>query len=335
MENHCYGDVLLEVKGLNVSFHLRHGELRAVNGISYSVKKGEIMGLVGESGSGKSVSSLATMGLLKLPAKINSGSVTFEGRDILSAKKKELISLRGSEISMIFQDPSSCLDPVFTVGQQMIETLRAHHKHMAKPYAREQCIDLLREVRIRNPEQVMKQYPFELSGGMCQRIMIAIALLCNPKLLIADEPTTALDVTTQSQIIQILKGQQERRGMAVVYITHDLGLVAELCDAVTVMCGGHVLEQGSVDDIFYRAAHPYTQMLHKTIPRMDSASKQPFLTIEGAPHNPLNPPEGCVFHPRCPSCMDICRHSVPPKSRLWNDGHSAYCWLLEDGGGLN
>ena len=213
----------------------------------------------------------------------------------------------------------------------MIETIRAHDKLISKTYAKEKSVDMLREVRIRNPELVMKQYPFELSGGMCQRIMIAIALLCQPKLLIADEPTTALDVTIQSQIIQILKGLQRQSGMAMIYITHNFGIVAELCDRVSVMCGGYILEQGSTDDIFYRTAHPYTKLLLKTIPHMDSMKKEPFLSIEGPPVDSVSLPRGCVFHPRCPSCMDICSQDAPPKTFL-NPEHSASCWLLDKAG---
>ena len=320
-------EVLLDVEGLDISFLSQHGELKAVNSISYSVRKGEIMGLVGESGSGKSVEAYSILGLLKPPARINAGSLLFEGRDILTLKKKELEAFRGTEISMIFQNPASSLDPVFTVGQQMIETIRAHDRGISRSVAKSRSIDMLREVRIRTPEQVMSQYPFELSGGMCQRIMIAIALLCSPELLIADEPTTALDVTTQSQIVHILKGLQKQRGMAILYITHNFGVVAELCDRVAVMCGGYIFEQGTTEDIFYRAAHPYTRMLHETMPRVDSPSKEPFITIEGAPIDPFSPPGGCVFHPRCQSCMDICRQKLPPKVIVTPD-HSASCWLL-------
>ena len=327
LRNYNESDVLLEVKDLDISFYLRKGELRAVNGINYTVKKGEIMGLVGESGSGKSVEAYSLLGLLKPPAKINAGNAFFEGRDVFTMTKKELESFRGSEASMIFQNPMSHLDPVFKIGQQMIETIRAHDKNIPKSLAKQQSIDMLREVRIRNPEQVMRQYPFELSGGMRQRILIAIALLCNPKLLIADEPTTALDVTIQSQIVQILKGLQKKSGMAMIYITHNFGIVAELCDKVSVMCGGYVLEQGMTDEIFYNAAHPYTQLMLKTIPHMDATSKEPFLLIEGPPLDPMNLPSGCVFHPRCPSCMDICRQSFPPTSILSMD-HRANCWLL-------
>ena len=318
------GEALLEVKDLDVSFLTGRGELRAVKGISYSVEKGGIMGLVGESGSGKSVGAYSVLRLLKAPGRINAGSVIFEGRDILTLKKDELESFRGSEIGMIFQNPVSWLDPVFPVGKQMVETIRAHNKTVTRAQAVKQAVSLLSEVMVRNPEQVMRQYPFEMSGGMCQRVMIAIALLCNPKLLIADEPTTALDVTTQAQILQILKELRSRRAMAMIYITHNFSIVAELCDTVSVMCGGYILEQGTVDDIFYRAAHPYTRMLHKMIPKMDAPRKEPFLSIEGPPDDPFSPPDGCVFHPRCPSCMDICRHEMPPETTI-APGHKARC----------
>ena len=324
-------EALLEVNDIHVSFLSRQGELRAVNGISYSVRRGEVMGLVGESGSGKTVEAFSIMGLLKPPGKISKGNVFFEGKDILALKKREIESFRGREISMIFQNPMSYLDPVFTIEKQMIETIRAHDKDFSKADAKSRSIDMLREVNIRNPHQVMRQYPFELSGGMQQRVMIAIALLCDPKLLIADEPTTALDVTIQAQIIQILKRLQKQRSMAMIYITHNFGIVAELCDRVSVMYGGYILEQGTTDDIFYNTAHPYTKMLLKTIPRMDLSGKEPLSPIGGVPADPTALPDGCVYHPRCSSCMDICRRSFPPKSVL-NTEHSANCWLLEGEG---
>ena len=320
-------EVILDVKDLDVSFYLPRGELRAVRSISYSVKRGETMGLVGESGSGKSVEAYSILGLIKPPAKINGGSALYEGKELLALSNKELESFRGSEISMIFQNPMSFLDPIFKIGQQMVETIFAHDKYISKSAAKERSLEMLREVRIRNPEQVLGQYPFQLSGGMRQRVMIAIALLCRPKLLIADEPTTALDVTIQSQVIQILKELQRQSGMTMVYITHNFGIVAELCDTVSVMCGGYILEQGTTDDIFYRAAHPYTQLMLKTIPRMDAMTKEPFLSIEGPPLDPFDLPRGCVFSPRCPSCTDRCRESVPPKTLL-SLNHSASCWQL-------
>ena len=225
----------------------------------------------------------------------------------------------------------SSLDPVFTVGQQMIETLRAHDKTVSKSQAQETSADMLREVRISNPERVLRQYPFELSGGMCQRVMIAIALLRGPKLLIADEPTTALDVTTQIQILQILKDLQRRNGMAIIFITHSLSLVAELCDTAAVMCGGFIMERGTTDDIFYRAAHPYTRMLHQAVPRIDMPVKEPFATINVAPDDPFSTRDGCIFQPRCPVCTDQCMREMPSEATI-APGHSVRCHKIVDGG---
>ncbi|MDR1589572.1 MAG: ABC transporter ATP-binding protein [Oscillospiraceae bacterium] len=320
-------DILLEVRDLDVSFQSRQGEVRAVNGISYFVRRGEVLGLVGESGGGKSVGVHAVMSLLGTSARINAGSALFEGRDILRLTRRELASFRGREVSMIFQNPSSYLDPVFTIGRQMVETVRAHDKGISKESARALSEDMLRSVGIRDPERRMRQYPFEFSGGMSQRVMIAIALLCKPKLLIADEPTTALDVTTQAQIIQLLKELQEQSGMAMLYITHNFGIVAELCDRVSVICGGYIVEQGLTDDIFYHAAHPYTQALLKLIPRIDSPKNETPPSIEGPPVESVTLPKGCIFHPRCPCCMDVCRQNAPPQTALEQD-HSASCWLL-------
>jgi oligopeptide transport system ATP-binding protein len=236
---------------------------------------------------------------------------------------------RGKEISMIFQNPMTSLDPVFTVGNQMIETIRAHDKSVLKAEARAASIEMLREVSIRDPEQLMRQYPYELSGGMRQRVMIAIALLCKPRLLIADEPTTALDVTIQATIIQILKKLQRQHNMAMLYITHNFGIIAEICDRVSVMCGGYILEQGSTEDIFYNAAHPYTQLLLRMVPRMDTPASEPLVYIEGPPANPMGLPDGCVFQTRCPYCMEVCRDKFPPKTAL-GPGHTACCWLLAE-----
>ena len=325
-------EILLDVKDLDISFNTPHGELRAVNGISYTVRRGEVMGLVGESGSGKTVEAYSLLRLLKPPAVINSGTALYEGQDILSLGKKQMERLRGKEISMIFQNPMSSLDPVFTIGKQMIETIRTHDKSATKASATAQSIEMLREVSIRSPEQLMRQYPFELSGGMRQRVMIAIALLCKPKLLIADEPTTALDVTIQAQIVSILKRLQKQHNMAMIYITHDLGIIAELCDMVSVMCCGCILEQGTADEIFYNAAHPYTQALLRMIPHMDSPLQEPLLHIEGPPADPTDLPEGCVFQTRCPSCADVCRSGAPPRTEL-SESHVVSCWLIDDNRG--
>jgi oligopeptide transport system ATP-binding protein len=327
VENSVSSEILLDVRALDVSFDTPAGEVHAVNGISYTIREGEVMGLVGESGSGKTVGSYSILGLLKPPAKINGGSVLFEGRNILNLSKKEAAMFRGKEISMIFQNPMTSLDPVFTIGYQMIETIRAHEKSVSKAQARAASIDMLREVSIRDPERVMRQYPYELSGGMQQRVMIAIALLCKPKLLIADEPTTALDVTIQATIMQILKKLQKQHNMAMLYITHNFGVVTEICDRVSVMCGGCILEQGSTDDIFYSAAHPYTQLLLRMVPRMDTPTSDPLVYIEGPPADQIGLRDCCVFHTRCPSCMEICRNKFPPMTTL-APGHTACCWLL-------
>ncbi len=318
---------LLEVTNLTVSFPTSNGIVRAVNGISYNVKKGETIGIIGESGSGKSVQAHTIIGLLKLPGKIDNGSVIFEGNDMLKFSEREMQKLRGSRIGMIFQDPMSCLDPLFTIGWQLKETLRAHMSISLRETARI-SIAMLEKVGIRNAKQIMKQYPLQLSGGMLQRVMIAMTLFNKPKLLIADEPTTALDVTIQDQIVMLLKEIQKDTGMSLIFITHDFGIVADLCDKVYVMYGGMMMEQANVEDIFYNPAHPYTKGLLNAIPRVDSLQHQKLITIEGTPIDALHPPKGCVFHPRCNSCMAICRKKTPPQRNI-SDEHSASCWLLE------
>lgn len=303
------------------------GTLRAANSLSYDVYPGEVMGIVGESGSGKSVSAYSVMRLLKSPGKIISGSIIFDGRDVLSLSKSELNSFRGSELSMIFQDPMQCLDPSFTVGKQLAETIRAHEKlSKAETYSR--CRDILTSVGISDPEGMMRKYPFELSGGMCQRVLIAIALLCRPKLLIADEPTTALDVTIQEQIMLLLKKVCRENNMAMVFITHNFGLVADICDKVTVLYGGHAMEQGSCDDIFYKTAHPYTKGLMNAIPKADLLSDERLTAIEGVPLDPMNPPAGCPFAPRCSKAMEICHTKCPSMTKVSGD-HSVRCWYAE------
>ncbi|MBQ8830996.1 MAG: ABC transporter ATP-binding protein [Oscillospiraceae bacterium] len=319
---------LLSVNDLTVEFPMPAGTLRAVSALSYDVYPGEVMGIVGESGSGKSVAASSVMHLLQKPGRVTEGSITFDGRDVLSMTKKELNDFRGKEISMIFQDPMQCLDPSFTVGSQLMETVRAHEK-VAKAEARGRCVDVLASVGIKDPESMMKKYPFELSGGMRQRVMIAIALLCRPKLLIADEPTTALDVTIQEQIMLLLKKACSENEMAMVFITHNFGLVADICDRVTVMYGGRVMEQGSCDDIFYSTAHPYTCGLMQAIPKADLLSEERLTSIEGTPLDPMAPPAGCPFAPRCNKAMDIC-HRECPELREIAKGHRARCWLCED-----
>ena len=322
---------MLEVENLEVSFFTPVGEVKAVGGITYSLGYGEVMGIVGESGSGKSVEAFALMGILDEPGKVVGGSVKFEGADILNLSLRELEQIRGRRISMIFQNPMDSLNPVYTVGNQMTGVLRKHKPELSQAEARERALEMLRLVGITNPERRLKQYPFELSGGMCQRVMIAMSLICEPHLLIADEPTTALDVTIQAQILELMKSIKERTHMAIIFITHNLAVIAEICDRVLVMYGGHIVEQGSVEDIFYNAGHPYTKGLLRSMPRLDVEQTERLIPIEGTPINMLDPNPGCPFAPRCELCMRICVREMPSPSALGGT-HSASCWLLSKGG---
>ena len=317
---------LLEVKDLRVSFFTPSGEVKAVGGISYDLKYGEVMGIVGESGSGKSVEAYSIMGLLQSPGKIIGGSVTFEGEDILAYDRKQMQDFRGNKVSMIFQNPMTCLNPVYKIGDQLIEAIRVHKK-VSKADARARAIEMLELVGINNPERRMNQYPHEFSGGMRQRVMIAMGLICDPKLLIADEPTTALDVTIQAQIIELMKDIQQKTGMAIIFITHNLGVVAEICDKVSVMYAGHIVEQGPVDDIFYNPKHPYTWGLLRSMPRVDAEEYERLIPIQGTPVDMLNPPAGCPFAPRCDHAMKICLRKTPPLMKA-SENHVSACWLL-------
>ena len=317
---------LLEVKDLRVSFFTHAGEVKAVGGISYELDYGEVMGIVGESGSGKSVEAYSIMGLLQDPGKVVGGSITFEGRDVLAMSKKEKKQFRGTQVSMIFQNPMTCLNPVYTIGAQLMEALRVHEK-IPKAQAMERVKEILELVGITNVERRVKQYPHELSGGMRQRVMIAMGMICKPKILIADEPTTALDVTIQAQILELMKDIQKKTGMAIIFITHNLGVVAEICDKVAVMYAGHLVEKGTVDDIFYNPSHPYTRGLLKSMPRVDAKKYERLLPIEGSPVDMLDPPPGCPFAPRCQSCMAVCTMREPPETTV-GEGHCASCWLL-------
>ncbi len=319
---------LLEIKDLKVSFFTPAGEVKAVGGITYDLKYGEVMGIVGESGSGKSVEAYSIMGLLQSPGKVVGGSITFDGEDVLKKNDKEMQEFRGNSVSMIFQNPMTCLNPVYTIGNQLIEAVRVHKK-ISKKEARAKAIEMLKLVGINNPEKRMEQYPHEFSGGMRQRVMIAMGLICNPKMLIADEPTTALDVTIQAQIIELMKEIQEKTQMAIIFITHNLGVVAEICDRVSVMYAGKIVEQGKVEDIFYNPRHPYTVGLLNSMPRVDAEEYERLIPIEGTPVDMLNPPEGCHFGPRCEHCMKICLRAEPPLIDL-GDGHTATCWLLSE-----
>lgn len=326
MEENMRDKTLLEVKDLKVSFFTPAGEVKAVNGVSYDLKYGEVMGIVGESGSGKSVEAYSIIGLLQSPGKVIGGEILFEGENVLEYDKKKMQEFRGNEVSMIFQNPMTCLNPVYTIGNQLTEAVLCHQK-VIKKEAWEKAVEMLTLVGINNPEKRMKQYPHELSGGMRQRVMIAMGLICDPKLLIADEPTTALDVTIQAQILELMKDIQAKTHMAIIFITHNLGVVAEICDRVSVMYAGKIVEQGDVNDIFYNPSHPYTIGLLKSMPRVDATDYERLIPIEGTPVDMLNPPEGCGFCSRCENCMKICLRKEPPTVDLGN-GHFSKCWLL-------
>ncbi|MFA9377989.1 MAG: ABC transporter ATP-binding protein [Lachnotalea sp.] len=316
---------LLKIEDLEVSFFTYAGEVKAVRKISYELYPGEVMGIVGESGSGKSVSSYGVMGILPDPGKVVGGKIIFNGKDITNLPEKELLKLRGKEISMIFQDPMTSLNPVFTVGNQINEVLQKHTS-LSKEERKNRMIELFELVGINQPEKRINQYPHEFSGGMRQRVMIAMALACNPKLLVADEPTTALDVTIQAQIIDLLKELKNKIDMSVIFITHDLGVVADVCDKVAVMYAGNLIEKGSIDDIFYEPKHPYTWGLLKSVPKINADEHERLIPIEGNPVDLINPPEGCAFAPRCEHCMKICMTKKPPVCMI-DEGHEVLCWL--------
>ena len=316
---------LVEVKNLEVSFFTYAGEVKAGRGISYNLKPGEVMGIVGESGSGKSVSSYGLMGIIPEPGKVIGGRILFEGRDVTAMSEKELLKIRGKDISMIFQDPMTSLNPLFTIGNQIEESLRKHTS-LDKDQRQKRMVELLTLVGINQPEKRLKQYPHEFSGGMRQRVMIAMALACDPKLLIADEPTTALDVTIQAQILELLKELKDKIHMGIVFITHDLGVVSDICDSISVMYAGTIVESGSSDQIFYEPRHPYTWGLLASVPKIDTDEHQRLIPIEGNPVDLINPPKGCPFAPRCKHCMKICIDQAPPQCQV-GEGHMAACWL--------
>jgi len=319
---------LLEVKDLEVSFDTYAGEVKAVRGISFHLDKGEAIAIVGESGCGKSVTAQSIMRLIPSPpSRVKNGSVIFNEKNLLTLSEREMQAIRGSDIGMIFQDPMTSLNPTMTVGKQIMEGLLRHRK-MSKAQAEEEVLKMLNLVNIPNAEKRMKQYPHEFSGGMRQRAMIAIALACNPKLLIADEPTTALDVTIQAQIIDLMKALQKELNTAIILITHDLGVVADMAQRVIVMYAGKIVESGSLDDIFYNPKHPYTWGLLKSVPRLDAEQKEELLPIEGTPPDLFAPPAGCGFAARCEYCMGICREQQPEYVQV-GDNHFAACWLSD------
>ena len=320
---------LLEVRDMRISIPTQRGIVHAVNGISYQVNRGEVMGIIGESGSGKSVSSYAVMHLMKKNFRVDGGQVLFDGEDILALSDEKMQPYRGGKISMIFQDPLSCLDPVYTIGRQLTETVLAHEK-VTKEVAEQRAVNMLKAVGLRDAEQMMNRYSFEISGGMRQRVMIAIALICDPELLIADEPTTALDVTVQDQILRLLRTLVREKHMSMVFITHNFSVAAQICDSVSVMYGGYILEQGPIRQIFSDPVHPYTQAILRAMPRMEAEPGERLMPIEGEPIDSIHMPSGCPFHPRCAHAMDICRESYPDMTEI-TEQHRAYCHLLKEG----
>ena len=318
---------LLEIKNLNVSFHTYAGEVKAVRGVNLSLNEGETLAIVGESGSGKTVTSKAIMGLIATPpGEIKAGSeILFEGIDILKNSPKKWQNFRGQDAGMIFQDPMTSLNPTMKIGKQIAEGILKHEK-ITKKEAMEKTLQLLKAVNIPNPEQRMNQYPYEFSGGMRQRVVIAIALACNPKLMIADEPTTALDVTIQAQILELLKEIQRKNHTSIIMITHDLGVVAGIADKVAVMYAGDIMEQGRLEDIFEHPLHPYTHALMNTIPRLDTDNQSKLQVIAGTPPDLIAPPKGCGFADRCEFCMEICQEVEPPVYNMENQ-HKVKCWL--------
>ena len=315
---------MLEVKDLHTSFFTPAGEVKAVNGVSFYLDHGKVLGIVGESGSGKSVTAYSVMQILEKTGKIVSGSIKFNGQELVGAGEKVMKTIRGNKISIIFQDPMTSLNPTYTIGKQLMEAIMLHTPRNKKQ-AKERAIEMLRLVNINEPEKRMNQYPFEFSGGMRQRIMIAMALACEPDILIADEPTTALDVTIQAQILELMQSLQRELGMAIIMITHDLGVVAQMCDEVIVMYAGSICEQGSADEIFYNPKHEYTKGLMRSIPTVDNDGEK-LEPITGTPIDLLNMPKGCPFAPRCDAAMKICLRERCQRMQI-NDWHQAACWL--------
>ena len=315
---------MLEVNDLHTSFFTPAGEVKAVNGVSFNLDHGKVLGIVGESGSGKSVTAYSIMQILEKTGKIVSGSIKFNGQELVNSGEKVMKTVRGNKISIIFQDPMTSLNPTYTIGKQLMEAIMLHTPRN-KAQAKERAIEMLRLVNINEPEKRMNQYPFEFSGGMRQRIMIAMALACEPDILIADEPTTALDVTIQAQILELMQSLQNELGMAIIMITHDLGVVAQMCDEVIVMYAGSICEQGTADEIFYNPKHEYTKGLMRSIPTVDNDDEK-LEPITGTPIDLLNMPQGCPFAPRCDAAMKICLRERCQRMQI-NDAHQAACWV--------
>jgi len=323
-------DKLLEIKNLKTIFNTEDGVVKAVNGVSYSMDIGEVLGVVGESGCGKSVHALSIMRLIQIPpGKIEDGEVLFEGKDLLELSEGEMRVIRGGEIAMVFQDPMSSLNPVYTVGFQIVEALKLHTDLTTKA-ARDRAAELLSLVGIPEPQKRLNNYPHQFSGGMRQRAMIAMALSCGPKLLIADEPTTALDVTIQAQIVDLVVKLQEEMGMAVMWITHDLGIVAEMAHNINVMYAGYIIERGNSRDIFKRTRHPYTMGLLGSLPKIDEAPGTKLTAVPGLPPDLVRLPQGCPFYARCEYREDHCQLEMPPLEETDTENHLVACWLWKD-----
>lgn len=315
---------LLEVNDLHTSFFTDSGEVKAVNGVSFSLEKGKVLGIVGESGSGKSVTAYSIMQILAPTGKIVSGSIKLDSQELVGCDEKTIKDVRGNKVSIIFQDPMTSLNPTYTIGNQLVEAILLH-TNRDKKQAKQRAVEMLKLVNVNEPEKRMKQYPFELSGGMRQRVMIAMALACEPDILIADEPTTALDVTIQAQILELMKSLQQELGMAIIMITHDLGVVAQMCDEIIVMYAGSICEQGTADEIFYNPQHEYTKGLLRSIPSATSAGTK-LQPITGTPIDLLNMPKGCAFAPRCDAAMKICITDKPQRVQI-NENHASSCWM--------
>ena len=315
---------LLEVRDLHTAFTTPAGTVNAVNGVSFNLERGKVLGIVGESGSGKSVTAYSIMQILEKNGKIVSGSIKVDGQELVGVGEKVMKTVRGNKISIIFQDPMTSLNPTYTIGHQLMEAIMLHTPRNKKQ-AWERAVEMLRLVNVNEPEKRMKQYPFEFSGGMRQRVMIAMALACEPDILIADEPTTALDVTIQAQILELMQSLQKELGMAIIMITHDLGVVAQMCDEVIVMYAGSICEQGTADEIFYNPCHEYTKGLMRSIPTVNNDDEK-LEPITGTPIDLLNMPAGCPFAPRCDAAMKICMRERCPRLEI-NDDHAAACWF--------
>ena len=316
---------MLEVRDLHTSFFTPAGEVKAVNGVSFNLDSGKVLGIVGESGSGKSVTAYSILQILTYPGRIVSGSIRFKDEELVGMDENSMRKIRGNKISIIFQDPMTSLNPVYTIGNQLQETIRLHTGRNAEQ-ARARAVEMLTLVGINEPEKRLRQYPYELSGGMRQRVMIAMALCCEPDILIADEPTTALDVTIQAQILELMQDLQKKLGMAIIMITHDLGVIAGMCDEVIIMYAGSVCERGTADNIFYRPKHEYTKGLLRSIPNIDSDDKERLVPISGTPIDLLRMPSGCPFAPRCEKAMKVCLEGRAPEVFVGKD-HLSACWL--------